>query len=398
MSGVFRTSTGETLRGAVFLLVIVAIVGIAVGRYANVFTPTEPVTLTTDRSGLNLLPGAKVKFQGVQVGTVRSVDLLPDAARLNMRLDPEKLPIIPANIEARILPTTVFGAKYVDLTMPPRPSAQPLASGARLDNRAVTVEVNSVFDQLTQVLAAVQPAKLNVTLAALAETLRGRGDHLGDTLTQLNGYLGQLNPMLPALRHDFTGVAGVGNLYADVTPDLMRVLSNAMVTSDALVERQNDLRALLPDLASTADSGHQLLTANSDELVDALDLLRPTTDLLRHYSPELTCFVQGLDNARKLLEPVIGGKYPALNLNVGFLPGANPYQPGRDLPKVSADNPPSCHGLPLLAPGQAPAPYVQTDTGGHANPHPDNRVVPGAPPLSVQLFGPELFDQGGGHR
>lgn len=392
------TCTKETLRGAVFLLVIAAIVATAIGRYANVFIPTEPVTLITDRTGLNLLPGAKVKFQGVQVGTVRTVNLLPDAARLNMRLDPEKLTVIPANVEARIVPTTVFGAKYVDLTMPARPTAQPLASGATLDNRAVTVEVNSVFDQLTRVLAAVQPAKLNVTLAALAETLRGRGDHLGDTLTELNGYLGQLNPVLPALRHDFAGAAGVGNLYADVTPDLMRLLSNATVTSDTLVDRQDDLRALLPDLASTANSGHRLLTANSDGLVDALDLLRPTTGLLRQYSPELTCFVQGLDNARELLEPVIGGKYPALNLNVGFLPGANPYQPGRDLPKVAADNPPSCHGLPLLSPGQVPAPYVQTDTGGHANPHPDNRVEPGAPPLSVQLFGPKLFDQGGGNR
>jgi len=386
------------LIGAVFLLVIALIVVTAIGRYANLFTRTAPVSLTTDRIGLNLLPGAKVKFQGVPVGTVGSIQLEPDAAILQLRLDPDELAIIPANVDAAIVPTTVFGAKFVDLTPPPHPSAVSLASGAALDNRSVTTEVNSVFDRLTQVLAAVQPAKLNVTLAALAETLRGRGDHLGVTLTQLNAYLVQLNPSVPTLRRDLAGAARVGNLYADVTPDLIRLLDNLTVTGHTLVDRRDDLHKLLPELADAAHSGRELFAENDEDLPDALDLLRPTTALLADYSPGLTCFIEGLDNARKLLEPVIGGKYPALNLNVGFLPGADPYKPGRDLPKIGADNPPACYGLPLLRRDQVPAPYVQTDIGSHVNPYQDNHLAPGDPPLVVQLFGPQLFGAATGAR
>lgn len=394
MTGMSTTSTRarEALIGTVFLLVIALIVAVAIGRYANVFTRTAPVSLTTDRIGLNLLPGAKVKFQGVPVGTVGSVELRSDSAVLNLLMAPAELNIIPANVQAAIVPTTVFGAKYVDLTPPAHPSPVALASGAMLDNRGVTAEVNTVFDQLTRVLDAVAPAKLNVTLAALAGSLQGRGDQLGGTLAQLNGYLLQLNPSVPELRHDFAAAAGVTQLYADVTPDLVGLLANLTVTGDTLVDRREDLHKLLPELADAAHSGHRVFD-ESDDLPDAMDLLRPTTGLLADYSPGLTCFIKGLDNARKLLEPVIGGKYPALNLNVGFLPGAPPYRPGKDLPKIGADNPPACYGLPLLNAHQVPAPYVQTDVGSHVNPYQDNHLEPGDPPLVVQLFGPQLFGQ-----
>src|SRR5882757_8709928 len=101
------TRARESLIGAVFLLVIALVVAVAIGRYANVFTRTAPVSLTTDRIGLNLLPGAKVKFQGVPVGTVGSVDLRADSAVLRLRMDPAELAIIPANVRAVIVPTTV---------------------------------------------------------------------------------------------------------------------------------------------------------------------------------------------------------------------------------------------------------------------------------------------------
>src|SRR5882757_10283818 len=101
------TRARESLIGAVFLLVIALVVAVAIGRYANVFTRTAPVSLTTDRIGLNLLPGAKVKFQGVPVGTVGSIQLEPDAAILQLRLDPDELAIIPANVDAAIVSTTV---------------------------------------------------------------------------------------------------------------------------------------------------------------------------------------------------------------------------------------------------------------------------------------------------
>jgi ABC-type transporter Mla subunit MlaD len=69
----------------------------------------------------------------------------------------------------------VFGAKFVQLVPPDHPSAEPLAAGAVLDSKNVTVEINTVFEQLTQVLSRIQPEKLNETLGAIATAFNGRG-------------------------------------------------------------------------------------------------------------------------------------------------------------------------------------------------------------------------------
>ncbi|MCV4626884.1 MCE family protein, partial [Escherichia coli] len=79
----------------------------------------------------------------------------------------------PANVEAQIRATTVFGAKFVDLIYPSDPSKQRLEPGQVIVSRNVTVEANTVFQNVVDVLEQVDPAKLNSTLYALAEGVRG---------------------------------------------------------------------------------------------------------------------------------------------------------------------------------------------------------------------------------
>ena len=84
----------------------------------------------------------------------------------------------------------MFGAKFVELVEPPEPSSQPLAKGQQLDARHVTVEINTVFQQLTSVLKAVDPVKLNETLGAISGALNGRGEKLGQTVIDFSSTAG----------------------------------------------------------------------------------------------------------------------------------------------------------------------------------------------------------------
>ena len=90
----------------------------------------------------------------------------------------------------------------------------------------VQLEVNTLFQTLTDVLHKVDPINLNATLTALGEGLRGNGDDLGATLAGLNYYLQQFNPKLPTLQEDFQKTAVVANIYADAAPDLVTVFDN----------------------------------------------------------------------------------------------------------------------------------------------------------------------------
>ncbi len=371
--------------GVLFLAVLAGLFALAGALYGKVFVPTVPVTLKPDRVGLVMDTGNDVKLRGVTVGRVTEIEAAPDGAVLTLGLDPSQIVRIPANVVAEIVPTTVFGTKYVSLLEPQAPSTATLTEGAVLRNSAVTVEVNDVFANLSELLESVDPAKVNATLGELAKALDGRGDRIAGLAASADGYLAKLNGKLPVLQRDLRALADVSQLYADVSPDLLRILENATVTGRTIVEQAGQLDAFLLSVTALARNGDDFLTNNRDGLVTALDVLRPTTDLLHEYDPQLTCFITGLDNTRKALEPGIGGASPEVRLNTTITLNQAPYEHPRNLPKIGADNPPACYGLPTVGEDERPAPHIDTDTG--LDPH-TGEVRPGRPPVAELLFGP----------
>ena len=166
-------SRGQRLGNRWWPLILLAIIALLACATAASFTGAlrsyVPVTLTSDRSGLVLETGAKVKLRGVNVGRVAEIHGDAGQARLELEIDPDQIRFIPANVAAKIDVTTVFGAKFVDLVYPTQPSPQRLSAGAVLRSANVTTEVNTVFENLVDVLDMVDPLKLNAVLTAVAE-------------------------------------------------------------------------------------------------------------------------------------------------------------------------------------------------------------------------------------
>lgn len=373
------------LVGVAFLAVLVGLFALAGALYGQVFRTTVPVRLEADRIGLVMAPGNDVKLRGVEVGRVSSVEHTAGGAVLTLGLDPAAIGRIPANVLAEIVPTTAFGTKYVSLSEPAEPSPARIVAGAALRNSAVTVEVNDVFDNLATLLGSVDPAKVNATLGELAQALDGRGDAIAGLAANADRYLARLNEKLPVLQRDLVALGAVSQLYADVSPDVLRILDNTTVTGATIVDQAGQLDAFLLSVTALARTGDAVLQENRVPLVTALDVLRPTTDLLHEYDPMLTCFVTGLDRTRTKLEPALGGASPEVRLNTTISIGQPAYERPRNLPKIGADNPPSCFGLPVVEPDERPTPRVETDTG--LDP-PTGRVRAGDLPVAELLFGP----------
>lgn len=280
---------------AAFVLVtaMLLIVAVAYGMFRGTFTSTVPVTVTAARAGLVMDPGAKVKMRGVEVGRVSAVDLSGSQAVITLQLQPDLLTLIPANSGVEIESTTVFGAKFVSFIPPEKPSAVPIAQGANVTSQNVTVEFNTVFQNLSTVLQAVQPEKLNATLGAIATALHGRGDQFGQTLAQANDVLTQLNPSVPALQNDLQKAAVVTNTYGDAAPALLRTLSNLTFTSGTIVDQQANLDKLLLDVTGLATTGTDVLGKNQPALATTFSLLRPTSELLYKVLARVQLLLQG---------------------------------------------------------------------------------------------------------
>jgi phospholipid/cholesterol/gamma-HCH transport system substrate-binding protein len=366
----------RALAGLVSIAVIAAIVAVAVGLFQGSFTDTMPVTVLSPRAGLVMNPDAKVKMHGVQVGTVDSIESRPDGqAVLHLAMYPSEMHLIPANVLVDLTSPTVFGAKFVELVPPAEPSAQSLHAGQVLDSQHVTVEVNTVFKQLTAVLGTLDPAKLNETLGAISQALSGRGEKIGQAFSDLDSFLAKFQPSLPALTHDIAMSAPVFKAYGDGSADLVKTLGNAVKISKSVVDEQHNLDAFLISAIGLADVGNDVLSANRKGLTTVFHLLAPTTDLLNEYAPALTCTFTGDAVLNK--GPVL--PEPSIAISASLTWGAERYRYPANLPKVAATGGPHCMGLPNR-PFNSTAKVLIADTGS-------NPVVYGNPQLLLNFDG-----------
>ncbi|BDN82698.1 MULTISPECIES: MCE family protein [Mycobacterium] len=395
---------------------IVAAILVTTVSFTGTLRPYVAVTLTSERSGLVMDAGAKVMLRGVQVGRVRQIDS-NHGASLELEIDPDQIRYIPANVEAQISATTAFGAKFVDLVIPPTPSRARLAAGAVLHSKNLSTEINTVFENVVDLLNMIDPLKLNAVLSAVAEGVRGQGERIGQATTDLNQVLQGLNARRDTLRQNWRSLRDFSNTYDAAARDILTILDAASTTSTTVVDHARSLDSLLLNVIGLADTGTNLLANNRENLTTSINILEPTTNLLLKYNPEYTCLLQGtkwyLDNGGYAAWGGADGR--TLQLDVALLLGNDPYVFPDNLPLVAAKGgpggAPGCGSLPD-ATKNFPVRQLVADTGwgtgldirpnpgiGHpcwADYLPVTRAVPQPPSVRPCLPGPAIGPNPGG--
>jgi phospholipid/cholesterol/gamma-HCH transport system substrate-binding protein len=347
---------------------MIAFIWVTLVMFNQSFSDYLPVTLTSDRAGLTMNVGAKVKLRGVQVGEVAAITGGNGPAKLKLNIFPEQVRFIPANVQARIQASTIFGAKYVDLVYPSDPSLQRLAPGAVLKSQNVSTEVNTVFENLVSLLNQVDPAKLNAVLSALAEGVRGRGDRIGQATTDLNEVLLQLNPRSETIRADLRSLKGFADTYSAAAENILATLDAASTTSATTTRQSKQLDSLLLNMIGFANSGVSLLAPNQDNFIRAINDFAPTSALLAKYNPEYTCLLLGaktlLDNGHYDVFGNTNGK--SLIVDSALMFGDDQYRYPDNLPVTGAKGGPGgvpgCGSLPDVA-KNFPVRALVTNTG-----------------------------------
>jgi phospholipid/cholesterol/gamma-HCH transport system substrate-binding protein len=416
-----RGPTRPRLHDAWWTLILLGAIAVVVLVTAMSFSGTlrsyVPVTLTADRSGLVMDTGAKVMMRGVQVGRVDQIGDDKNGTSLKLEIEPDQIRYIPANVEAQISATTAFGAKFVDLLIPQNPSRARLSAGAVLHSKNVSTEINTVFENVVDLLNVIDPLKLNAVLTAVADAVRGQGERIGQATTDLNQVLAALNARSDTIRRDWRSVQSFADTYSVAAQDILTILNAASTTSTTVVNHSHQLDNLLLNVIGVSNAGANLLGYSRDNLVASVNILEPTTNLLAKYNPEYTCFLQGtkwyLDNGGYSAWGGADGR--TLQLDVALLLGNDPYAFPDNLPLVAArggpGGKPGCGSLPD-ATKNFPVRELVTNTGwgtgldirpnpglGHpcwADYLPVTRATPQPPSIRQCIPGPAIGPNPGG--
>ncbi|MGF1338848.1 MCE family protein [Streptomyces flavovirens] len=348
------TSQAQTVRrrlaGVAFVLVPAVLVWLSVSVYEKKFTDDATVTVRTGSVGNEMHDNADVKLRGVVVGQVRDIRTDGEGARLTLAIEPDRLGQIPADVSAQMLPTTLFGERFVALVPPPVPSAQTLRAGAEIpqDRSSNAIELEEVLDNVLPMLTAVEPQKLAATLGAVSQALEGRGDKLGDTLVTLDAHLKEFNPQLPTLNEDIKELVKVSHLYADAAPDVLDALTDFTTTSGTIAEQQAELADLYGSTTASARDVTAFLRKNKDNLIRLSAAGRPTLELLAEYSDAFPCTLRTMAGFVPAMDKALGKgtDRPGLHVTVKTVESKGAYVAGKDTPVYQAAGGPHCYGVP----------------------------------------------------
>ncbi|MCV7225735.1 MCE family protein [Mycolicibacterium komossense] len=379
------------LAGLVLLLVAVVVLVLVSIQFRGGFTPTTKLTLVSDRAGLVMDPGSKVTFNGVEIGRVASVVPIErnntTKAQLALDVDPRYIKLIPANVEANIQATTVFGNKYVSFTSPANPVAARISPADVIDVSGVTTEFNTLFETITSISEQVDPVKLNLTLSATATALTGLGTKFGQSIVNGNAVLDDINPQMPQIRYDIQRLSDLADVYTKASPDLFDSLNNAVTTARTLNQQQGNLDAALLAAVGFGNTGGDIFERGGPYLTRGAKDLVTTSRTLDQYSPSIFCTVRNYALTIPSASAALGGNGYSLNTVTSFLGAENPYVYPDNLPRVNAK------GGPGGAPGCWqpitrdfwPAPYLVMDTGASIAPY--NHFELGQPILTEYVWG-----------
>lgn len=375
-------------------LIVGVVVALVWCEFRGVFSDTTQLTLLSPRSGLSTDPGSKVTYNGVEIGRVATVGAVnvdgTPMARLALDVARDDVALLPANVDAEIKASTVFGNKYVALSSPAKPDAARVSAATPIRSTNTSTEFNTLFETVVEVTHHVDPVKLNQTLTATAQALSGLGDRFGESIENGNAILADVNPLLPRVREDNQRLADLADVYSASAPDLFDGLTGAVVTAGTLNERSGDLDAALMAAVGFGNTAGDVVEKGAPYLVRGVADLVPTSALLDEYSPELFCTIRNYHDVEPAFSKFGGGNGYSLNLRDELVGPGNAYVYPDNLPRVNA------RGGPEGRPGcwqpvtrdLWPMPYLVMDTGASIAPY--NHLELGQPLATETVWGRQI--------
>jgi phospholipid/cholesterol/gamma-HCH transport system substrate-binding protein len=376
------------------LVIIVGLLALVWLQFRGDLLPSLRLTMIAGRAGLSMDPGSRVTYNGVQIGRVAKIEEISHngepEAKFTLEVDPKYVQLIPANVHVQIDASTAFGNKYVVLSSPKDPVHKRISSSDVIDVSHVTTEFNTLFETVVDIAQQVDPVMLNSTLTATAQALDGLGNRFGQSITNGNAILGDVNPRMPQFRYDVERLADLADVYTGASADLWNFLKNATTTARTVNENQADLDAALLASIGFGNTGGDVLERGGPYLRRALQDLVPTAHLLDEYSPEIYCVIHKLSNIAPKSAEIFGGNGYSFRARAELMGGVNPWVYPDNLPRVNA------HGGPEGRPGcwqeitrdLWPAPYLVMDTGGSVAPY--NHLEVGTPWATDYVWGRQM--------
>ena len=217
-------------------------------------------------SASGLAPNFLVTLNGVDVGSVQSVSLVPGGAKVAMTLDPTAR--VPSDVAARVVIANALGEQEVELVPTAAKSAPPLRSGdvVGVASDPIPADVGTVVAEATRLLQAIPAGDLNTVLHQLAVSLNGNAGNLRAIASSSAMFSQEMLASQQNFEALLANAPPVLNTVTASASQLQRALADTATLVGVLATKSSDVVRLLNQGGTAAQALGTLLTENRPDL------------------------------------------------------------------------------------------------------------------------------------
>ncbi len=275
----------------------------------------------------DLASGAQVQLADVPIGSVTSISLDGDRAKVTMSLSDAAR--IPANVTAALDRTTILGDQFINIEVPKNEigaagsNVPQLANGAVIGHTAIVPDVEQLVAAGTQVFGAVSTTQLEQIIAAGGEGFAGQEASLksllNDFSTVASGYAQHTSQITSA-------VNGLNQLTSTLAPtsganaDALTTLSHTVAI---LAQQSSQFETLLQSVNDLSAQGRGILETYYPQIASQLQTLLAVSSQLSQNQGDLAGILDELPANNNALQSSVRGDFLQVyeNIIVCGLPG-----------------------------------------------------------------------------
>lgn len=240
----------------------------------------------------DLVAGAPVQLQNITVGSVSSIRLDGNAARVVMNV--RRSAAVPAAVTAELRQTTILGEHYVDLVPEGGGSGALLRNGAVITHTVVVPGIQELVSAGTQVFAAVNAAQLAQVVDNGAQAFGGQAAQIRQLLDDFGSVLAGYASRSAEIRSVVDELQQLSSSLAPSASANAQALANLSQTTKILSDQSGRFEQLLQSLDDLAVQGHAILQNGMAQTEDQINALAAVANQLAAHQQDLATILAAL--------------------------------------------------------------------------------------------------------
>ncbi len=275
----------------------------------------------------DLANGAQVQLADVPVGSVSSIALDGDKAKITLTFDNNVR--IPADVSAAIARTTILGDQFVQLNVPksqigPGAATAPqLANGAVIHKTSTAADVEQFVQAGAEVFGAISTTELEQIIAAGGQGFTGQAASLKAFLANLTSVATTYAQHTGEITSAVNGLNSLSSTLAPASGATATALDNLTKTAQILAQNSGQFETLLQSLDNLSTQGRSILENYYPQIVTQLQTLQAVSNQLAQHQSDLAGLLSEIPVADNALPQAVRNGYVQLyeNIIVCGIPG-----------------------------------------------------------------------------